>query len=138
MGIAHKRDEMAYYKRPGIYHCDFTINGHRYRQTLETTDWREAKKREDKKARAREGKLASGITAEFSRLSFDLAAHRYLAEVAVRRPGGVRNTVGSLLRSDYLSVFYFALIESLPSASRDPPERVPLLERALRQAEGNK
>jgi integrase len=82
---------MAYYKRQGIYHCDFTINGQRYRQTLETTDWREAKKREDElKARAGEGKLASGITAEFSRLFFDAAADRYLAEVVLQRPGSLR------------------------------------------------
>jgi len=38
---------MANYKRKGIYHCDFTVNGQGFRQTLETTDWREAKKRED-------------------------------------------------------------------------------------------
>ena len=69
------------------------VNGHRYRQTLETTDWREAKKREDElKARAREGKVASGVTAEFSRLSFELAADRYLAEVALQRPGSVRKS----------------------------------------------
>ena len=62
---------MSMYKRKGIYHCDFTVNGERYRQTLETTDWREAKKREDElKARAREGKLASGLTAHLSRLPF--------------------------------------------------------------------
>ena len=82
---------MAIHKRKGTYHCDFTINGQRYRQTLETTDWREAIKAENElKARAREGKLASGITAQFSRLTFDLAADRYLAEVCILRPDSLR------------------------------------------------
>ena len=44
---------MALYKRHGIYHCDFVVNGQRFRQTLETRDWREAMQREnDLKARA--------------------------------------------------------------------------------------
>jgi hypothetical protein len=40
----------------------------------------------------REGKVASGVTAEFSRFSFELAADRYLAEVALQRPGSVRKS----------------------------------------------
>jgi integrase len=77
--------------RGGIYHCDFVINGQRVRQTLETSDWREARQRERDKIRdAKEGKLASGTTAEFSRLLFPHAIDRYLAELAVQRPGSVR------------------------------------------------
>jgi integrase len=76
---------MALYKRHGIYHCDFVVNGQRIRQTLETRDWREATQKEnDLKARAREGKLASGVTAEFSRLLFCAALDRYLVERAIR------------------------------------------------------
>jgi hypothetical protein len=41
-------------------------------------------------ARAREGQLACGRTAEFSRLLFDHAVDRYLEELAVQRPGSVR------------------------------------------------
>jgi integrase len=79
-------------KRSKTYYCDFTVNGQRVRQTLETRDWREATQLEnDLKARAREGKLASGSTAEFSRLTFGNAVDRYLAELAVRRPGSVRH-----------------------------------------------
>jgi len=79
------------YQRNGIYHADFTVNGQRIRQTLETTDRREAIQRErDLIVRAREGKLASGRTAEFSRLLFDHAVDRYLEELAVQRPGSVR------------------------------------------------
>lgn len=82
---------MALYKRHGIYHCDFVINGQRHRQTLETRDWREATQKEnDLKSRAREGKLGSGLTAEFSRLMFNNAVDKYLAELALRRPGSLR------------------------------------------------
>ncbi len=70
--------------RGGIYHADFVINGQRVRQTLETSDWREARQRERDKIRdAKEGKLACGATAEFSRLLFGHAVDRYLAELAV-------------------------------------------------------
>jgi len=76
------------YQRHRIYHCDFTVHGQRVRQTLETTDRREAIQRErDLIARAREGKLAVGITAEFSRLLFGPALDRYLAELSVQRAG---------------------------------------------------
>lgn len=79
------------YQRHGIYYGDFTVHGQRVRQTLETADWREAKQRErDLIARAREGQLACGRTAEFSRLLFDHAVDRYLEELAVQRPGSVR------------------------------------------------
>jgi integrase len=75
---------MALRKRKGIYHCDFTVNGERHRQTLETGDKREAiQKERDLMAQAREGKLASGVTAEFSRLPFSVAAERYLEERSV-------------------------------------------------------
>ena len=75
---------MALYKRNGIYHSDFVVNGQRFRQTLETRDWREAIKREnDLKARAREGKLASGVTAEFSRLAFSQAVNRFMKERSI-------------------------------------------------------
>jgi len=38
---------MALYKRHGIYHCDFVVNGQRFRQTLETHDWWEATQKEN-------------------------------------------------------------------------------------------
>lgn len=90
--MARKRTGL--YQRNGIYHCDFTVNGERYRQTLETSGWREATARyNDLKQRAKEGKLASGVTAEFSRLPFGAAVDRYLAELAVQRPESVRKSV---------------------------------------------
>ncbi len=83
---------MALYRRNGIYHADFSVNGQRYRQTLETTDRREAVQRErDLIARAKEGKLAVGSTAELSRLPFEKALDRYLTEISVERQGGAKD-----------------------------------------------
>ena len=83
---------MALWKRGDWYWTDFTVNGTRYRLPLETKDAREAKGREkDKIADAREGRLAPS-NLSFARLGFETAADRYLAEVAVQRPGSVRNT----------------------------------------------
>jgi len=57
------------------------------------SDKREAVQAErDLIARAKDGKLASGVTAEFSRLPFDLAADRYLLELAVQRPDSPRKS----------------------------------------------
>jgi hypothetical protein len=84
--------KMALRKRHRIYHCDLMVNGDRYRQTLEARYRRQAVQREcDLAARAKEGKLASGVTAEFCRLMFNHAVDRYLSEVAVRQPGSVRH-----------------------------------------------
>jgi integrase len=72
---------MALYRRNGIYHCDFALNGQRYRQTLETTDWREARQKEnDLIALAKQGKLASARLASLARLEVGLAFDRYLEE----------------------------------------------------------
>ncbi len=83
---------MALYRRNGKYYTDFSLNGQRFRQTLETRDWREAMQKEDDlKARAREGKLASGLTTEFSRLLFCAALDRYLAQRAIRSQASPSN-----------------------------------------------
>ncbi len=72
------------YKRNGIYHCDFSVNGQRVRQTLDTGDGREAIQRErDLIAQVKEGKLASGVTAELARMMFCPALDRYLAERSI-------------------------------------------------------
>ena len=72
---------MAIYRRRGTYHSDFSLNGQRYRQTLETTDWREAKQKEnDLIALAKQGKLASGRLASLARLAIGVAFDRYLEE----------------------------------------------------------
>ncbi len=37
---------MSLYKRGKTWHTDFMVNGQRYRQSLDTTDWREAQSKE--------------------------------------------------------------------------------------------
>ncbi len=71
---------MALYKRGRTWWTDFAIDSVRYRQSLETTDWREAQSREkDKIAQASAGKLAYS-NQQFARTSFSVAADRYLED----------------------------------------------------------
>ena len=72
---------VALYRRNGNYHCDRSLNGQRYRQTLETTDWREAKQKEnDLIALAKQGKLASGRLASLARLTIGDGFDRHFEE----------------------------------------------------------
>lgn len=51
---------MSLFRRNQIYWTDFTLDGSRYRQSLETTDWREAQGREKEMiTQASQGKLAA-------------------------------------------------------------------------------
>jgi integrase len=71
---------MSLYKRGKTWHTDFTVNGQRFRQSLDTTDWREAQSKEKELiARASAGKLAPK-THLFARLGFTEAANRYLED----------------------------------------------------------
>src|SRR5208283_1879972 len=71
---------MSLYKRGKTWHTDFTVNGERFRQSLETTDWREAQSEEKKLiAQASDGKLTPK-THLFARLGFSEAADRHLAD----------------------------------------------------------
>jgi integrase len=68
------------YKRGGTWHTDFTVNGARYRQSLHTSDWREAQSREKQAiAQASTGKLAPSGQ-QFARLAFGEAADRYVVD----------------------------------------------------------
>ena len=69
---------MALYKRGQTWHTDFSVNGQRYRQSLDTSDWREAQSKEkDLIAQASTGKLVPA-NQQFARLAFSDAADRYL------------------------------------------------------------
>jgi hypothetical protein len=69
---------MALIKRGKTWHCHFVVNGQRFRQSLETTDWREAQSKEkDKIADAREGKLIP-TSSSLARQPFELAADDYV------------------------------------------------------------
>jgi integrase len=71
---------MALYKRSKTWHSDFSVNGQRYRQSLDTTDWREAQSKEkDLIAQASAGKLAANGQ-HFFKLAFTEAANRYAAD----------------------------------------------------------
>jgi integrase len=71
---------MVLYKRSGIFHCDFSVNGQRYRQTLETSDRREAIQRERELiGQAKQGKLADRLV-DLARVLLTEAFDRYLEE----------------------------------------------------------
>jgi len=74
---------MALFRRGKWYWTDFSVNGQRFRQSLDTADWREALKREKEKiGQAQAGKL-SVAGQSFARLAFTEALERYLQDRAV-------------------------------------------------------
>ncbi len=73
---------MALVKRGKTWHTHFFVDGQRFRQSLETSDWREAQKVEkDLITRASQGKLAPA-SQQFSKLNITEAIERYLADRA--------------------------------------------------------
>jgi integrase len=69
---------MSIYKRDKTWWTDFSVNGQRFRESLDTTDWREAQRLEKEKiSEAQQGKLLPS-SQQFSRLAFSEAADRYL------------------------------------------------------------
>lgn len=69
---------MSLFKRNKTWWTDFSVNGFRYRLSLDTTDWREAQSREKRKiTEAETGKLVPHAQ-QFARLGFSEAARRYL------------------------------------------------------------
>jgi len=69
---------MSLFKRNKTWHTDFFVDGQRFRQSLNTTDWREAQAREKALiAQATQGKLAP-VTQQFARLAFGEAADKFL------------------------------------------------------------
>ena len=70
---------MRYFKRNKTWWADFSVNGQRFRVTLETTDRRAAVGVANKKlTQAEQGKL-SPASQNFARLAFSEAAEKYLA-----------------------------------------------------------
>jgi integrase len=71
---------MALYKRRKTWWTDFSVNGQRYRQSLDTTDWRQAQASEKELiGQAAVGKLAPS-SQQFAKLAFIEAADRYVAD----------------------------------------------------------
>jgi integrase len=70
---------MSLLKRGKTWHCHFVVNGQRFRQSLETKDWREAQAKEKQLiAEASEGKLTHNSTT-LARLPFAQAADEYVS-----------------------------------------------------------
>ncbi len=70
---------MALQKRGKTWHCHFVVSGQRFRQSLGTTDWREAQAKEKELvAQASEGKLSHTSTS-LARQPFGVAADDYVA-----------------------------------------------------------
>ena len=75
---------MALVKRGKTWHTHFFVDGQRFRQSLETSDWREAQAKEKELiAEASQGKLAPA-SQQFSRLNMNEALDRYLADRSAR------------------------------------------------------
>ena len=71
---------MALTKRGGVWHTHFFVDGERFRKSLDTSDWREAQRKERELiAEAKNGKLMASRD-EFSRLPFGEAADRFIAD----------------------------------------------------------
>jgi len=71
---------MSLVKRGKTWHTHFFVDGQRFRQSLETSDWREAQSKEkDLIADAKAGKL-SPTKQELARLPFREAAERFLQD----------------------------------------------------------
>ncbi len=71
---------MALTKRGKTWHTQFFVDGERFRQSLETSDWREAQRKERVlMGEAKAGKLAASKD-DFSRLPFAEAAERFLED----------------------------------------------------------
>jgi len=71
---------MSLYKRKKTWWTDFSVNGQRFRESLDTSDWREAQAKEKELiAQAQAGKL-SPAGQSFARLAFPLALERYLED----------------------------------------------------------
>lgn len=69
---------MALVKRGKTWHCDFVVDGQRFRQSLDTRDWREAQSKEKELiAQATEGKLTPASTS-LARQPFGQAADDYV------------------------------------------------------------
>ena len=69
---------MALVKRGKTWHTDFSVGGQRFRQSLETTDWRKAQaKQTELIAEAKARKLAP-TAQQFAKLGFHEAGNRYL------------------------------------------------------------
>ena len=82
---------MSLIKRGKTWHTHFFVDGQRFRQSLETSDWREAQAKEKQLIMAAKAGKLSVTKQEFARLTFREAAARFLEDrVAKLAPLSVR------------------------------------------------
>jgi integrase len=75
---------MALYKRNRTWWTDFSVNGQRFRQSLDTKDWRAAQAKEKELiTQASQGNLAAS-NQQFARLALTEALDRYLTDRSAR------------------------------------------------------
>ena len=88
---------MSLVKRGKTWHCHFVINGQRFRQSLKTSDWREAQSQEKELiGQAMEGKLTQTSTS-LARQPFGHAADEYVAARKLELAPGSRAKEKQLL-----------------------------------------
>jgi integrase len=90
---------MSLYKRGGTWWTDFSVNGQRFRLSLDTSDWREAQRQQKEKiANAQQGKIAPS-SQQFSRLSFSQAADRFLSQRVVEVSANTLSTESDQMKA---------------------------------------
>jgi integrase len=106
---------MALFRRGRWWWTDFSVNGQRHRQSMQTTDWREAQQNERKHiAAAQVGKNTQPGRA-LARLAFSVAIERYLT---TRMPRLARNTIQTERERSKPLVAYFGC-RTVQSISKD-------------------
>src|ERR1700746_832859 len=90
---------MSLYKRNDTWWTDFSVNGQRFRLSLDTSDWREAQRQEkDKISDAQKGKIAPS-SQQFPRLSFSQAADRFLSQRVVEVSANTLSTESDQMKA---------------------------------------
>jgi len=121
---------MALVKRGKIWHTHFFVDGQRFRQSLDTSDWREAQAKEKELiSSASQGKLAPA-SQHFSKLNVTAAIELYLADRAGHVQLGSRRsesdhaaTISAICRLPVLirDRFWHMSESARPEASPTPP-----------------
>ncbi len=75
---------MALFRRNRTWWTDFSVNGQRFRQSLDTTDWREAQAEEKRRITLAETGKLTVASQQLARVAFSVAADRYMADGKTR------------------------------------------------------
>ena len=139
---------MSLYKRAKTWWTDFSVHGQRYRQTLDTSDWREAQRLEKELiSQASQGRLADSRK-QFARLPLSQAAVRYLdervghlAESSIRSEGDRLKPVAAFFKAVSLNRIsadsvrtYIAHRKSVGVSNRTVNMEIGCLRRVLKRA----